>query len=130
MKIFDFLFYCLYRMFALVDRVGERNEDLASSFYAVLLSTNTLLLFVLIRYTNARMLFKTFPYNFILKVFAVSIFVIWYIACKRYFIKSKKYERIVEYYERIYSGKNRKLALLGILYTIITFLSFALPSFF
>ena len=36
-KIFEYLYYCQYRMFALVKRIGEKDENLASLFYSLLL---------------------------------------------------------------------------------------------
>ena len=128
MKVFEFLYYCLYRMFALIKRVGEKDENLASLFYSVLLSTKTILLFFFLRYSEAKNIFLHYPYDRIFKIFMLIIFVAWYFVCKYYFIKKENYKKIIDFYEREYEGKNKKIALLGIVYSISTFLLFILPS--
>lgn len=127
-KVFEFLYYCLYRVFALIKRVGEKDEDLASLFYSVLLSTKTLLLFYFMRYTDAKNLFFNHPYNRIFTLGMFLIFVMWYFFCKYYFVKKENYKRIISFYESKYEGQNKKMALLGVIYSICTFLLFILPS--
>jgi len=129
-RAFEFLYYCLYRMFALIKRVGEKDENLASLFYSVLLSTKTILLFLFLRYTPAKNILLQYPYGAIFKICMLLIFVVWYFVCKYYFIKKGNYKRIIELYEIKYTGKNKNIALLGIMYAICTFLLFILPSFF
>ncbi len=124
MKVFEFLYYCLYRMFALIKRVGEKDENLASLFYSVLLSTKSLTLFFIIRYTDARALFLLSPYNNILKVSMAAVFFIWYFACKSYFLKRGNYIKIIAFYEKKYAGKNQRMAIVGIIYSICTFILF------
>jgi hypothetical protein len=125
-KLFEFLYYCLYKMFALIKRVGEKDENLASFFYSILLSTKTILLFFFLRYTAAKNILL--HYDRIFKISMLMIFVIWYFVCKYYFIKKENYKKIVNFYEEEYKGKNKKMAFLGIVYSICTFLLFILPS--
>lgn len=125
---FEFLYYCLYRMFALIKRVGEKDENLASSFFSILLSTKTILLLFFLRYTEVNKIFLLHPYDRIFKVSIILIFVVWYFICRYYFLRKENYKRIVDFYEKKYSGKNRELALIGIIYSICTFLLFILPS--
>ncbi len=126
--MFEYLYYCQYRMFALVKRVGEKDENLASLFYSVLLSTKTILLFIVLRYTEAKNILLLYPYDRIFKIFMLMIFVVWYFVCKYYFIEKENYKRIVDFYEMKYEGKNKKMALFGIIYSLSTFLLFILPS--
>lgn len=127
-KAFEFLYYCLYRMFTLIKRVGEKDENLASSFFSILLSTKTILLLFFLRYTEAKNIFSQHPYDHIFKVFILIIFVVWYFFCKNYFLKKENYKRIVVFYENKYNGKNRELVLIGIIYSILTFILFISPS--
>ncbi|SNR46913.1 hypothetical protein SAMN04487979_10721 [Flavobacterium sp. ov086] len=124
MRIFDFLFYCLYRMFASIKRVGEKDENLASIFFSVLLSTHSLMIFFLTRYIFPKGYFSLFPYNIILKLLIGSVFLIWYFICNHYFLKNENYIRIVSFYENIYKEQNRKIAWIGVLYSLATFLVF------
>lgn len=127
-RVFEFLYYCLYRVFALIKRVGEKDENLASLFYSVLLSTKTTLLFFFMRYTDVKNIFFNHPYDRIFKIGMLMIFVMWYFICKHYFIKKENYKRVISFYEKKYESKNKKMALLGIIYSICTFLLFILPS--
>lgn len=122
---FEFLYYCQYRVFALVKRVGEKDENLASLFYSLLLATNTGMALFIFRYIIPKKVFLQHPtYDIYVKLSYASIFFIWYFTCKSYFVKKKNYLRIVSFYERKYQNKNGKMALLGILYSLVTFLSF------
>jgi hypothetical protein len=117
-------------MFALIKRQEERDENLASYFYSILLSTKTILLLFVLRYTKAKDLFLSYPYNFIFKIFIIFIFIIWYFVCKNYFIKQGNYRRINSYYEALYMNKNKRMALVGIIYCVFTFTMVIAPSFF
>lgn len=124
MIVFDFLFYCLYRMFKLIKRNGIKDEELASSFYPILLSTNTMLIFFLLRYTDLSKVFLVPPFAYFLLIFLVLIFVIWNIVCKKYLVKKGNNIKIIQFYENKYTGSNNKMAFFGVLYTIMTFLIF------
>jgi hypothetical protein len=119
-RIFDFLYYCLYRMFALIKRVGEKDENLASSFYAVLLSTNTLMLVALCKFYIPLHLVN----QYLLKGSFFIFFFIWYFVCKYYFLKKENYLRIITIYEAKYKRRNKQMAVVGVFYSITTFLSF------
>ena len=63
-NIFEFLYYCLYRMFALIKRVGVKDENLASLFYSILLFTNILTLSLFFKFpATARLYRVAFPLN-------------------------------------------------------------------
>lgn len=123
-NIFEFLYYCQYRMFALIKRVGEKDENLASFFYSVLLSTQSLTLLFFLRFIVPKGFFEQNPYNIILRVSLISVFFIWYFFCKYYFLKKENYKRIIILYEGKYPNKNSKIALIGIFYALLTFISF------
>jgi len=124
MMMFEFLYYCLYRMFALIKRVGEKDENLASLFYSILLSTNTGLILFVLRYIVPKGFFLQYPYNVLPKLMYVSILFIWYFVCKFYFLKKENYIRIIDHYENKYESQNKRMALIGITYSLITFISF------
>lgn len=111
-------------MFALIKRVGEKDENLASFFYSVLLSTQSLMFLFFLRFIITKGFFEHNPYNIILRVSLISVFFIWYFFCKYYFLKKENYKRIIILYEEKYPNKNSKMALIGIFYALLTFISF------
>lgn len=124
MKIFGFLYYCLYRMFSLIKRVGEKDENLASSFYAILLSTNTITFLFPLKFIILKGIFTPYPYNIIIKAMFATVFFIWYFICKNYFLNKKNYIWIIEHYEGKYPDKKLHMAIIGIMYFIFTPLTF------
>src|SRR4051812_34573417 len=97
--VFEFLYYCLYRVFALVKRVGEKDENLASSMHSVLLSTYTIVLFFPLKFIIPKGALTPFPYNILTKVSFFIVFFVWYFICKYYFLKKENYIRIISHYE-------------------------------
>lgn len=122
--IFEFLYYCLYRIFALIKRVGEKDENLASLFYSILLSTNSIMIFFPLKFIIPKGTFTPPPYNVLIKIILGSVFFIWYFVCKYYFLKKENYIKIITHYENKYEGQNKRMALVGITYSLITFISF------
>lgn len=124
-KLFEFLYYSLYRVFKLVKRVGEKDENLASSFFSILLSTNTGMILFVLRYVVPKdLLLQHSSCNISIRLMYVSILVIWYLICKNYFLKKENYLRIVSFYESKYEGRNNQMAIAGVLYSLFTFSSF------
>lgn len=123
-KSFDFLYYCLYRMLCLIKRVGEKDENLASSFFSILLSTTSIALSFPLKFIIPKGLFTPYPYDLFIKIALGFIFVIWYFVCKYYFIKTENHVRIIRFYETKHPDKNKKMALFGIFYSLITFTGF------
>lgn len=124
-NVFEFLYYSLYRVFNLVKRVGEKDENLASSFFSILISTNTGMILFVLRYIVPKDLFLHHPsYNIFIKLMYVLILVVWYFICKNYFLKKGNYLRIVSFYESKYEGRNNQMAIIGVLYSLFTFSSF------
>lgn len=120
--IFELLYYCLYRMFSTVKRVNERNENLASLFFSVLISTNTIMLTFPIKFLIKKgaldsYLIKLLPFSII-----AIIFLFWYYYCDYYFLKKGRYIEVVKIYEKKYN--NFQFAFLGIFYAVVSFVSF------
>ena len=118
--IFEFLYYCLYRMFALIKRVGERDENLASQFYSGLLTTNFFCFLFFLKFVINLSTFN----EWLLKGGFFSLFIVSYIFCNIYFIKKQNYIRIINNYDLKYPDKKNILATVGIIYSMSTFLSF------
>ncbi len=123
-NVFEFVYYCLYRVFTLVKRVGEKDENLASSIYSVLLSTNTIVLFFPLKFIIPKGALTPFPYNILTKVSFFIVFFVWYFICKYYFLKKENYIRIISHYEERFLGKKKQMALIGIAYFLLTPLIF------
>lgn len=121
MKIFDFFYYCLYRMFKLVKREGVKDENLAVNYYPILLWTNTIMLAFPIRFFLPRDLFNPPVLNYSMKCLFVLIFIGWYLWCRNYFMKSGRSNKIINHYNSLDS---KKYAVFGITYSLATFASF------
>jgi hypothetical protein len=120
-QIFEFIYYCLYRMFALIKRVGEKDEILASSFFSILLTTNTIIFLFPLKFLIPKGIFTPHPYDILIKLILGSVFGIWYLICNNYLLKRENYLRIVSFYESKYEGRNNQMALIGVLYSLLTF---------
>jgi hypothetical protein len=122
--IYDFFYYSLFRAFKLVKRVGVKDEDLASSFYSILLATNTGMLLILSRLIIPKSFFENTLNEIFFKLLFAGILLAWHFICKHYFLKKENDIRIVAYFEGRYSDKNTLISIIGILYTVISFLGF------
>lgn len=129
MIVFNYLFYCLYRFFALVKRVGEKDENLVASFYPLLLFTNTLTILIPLRFIFPHGYFKEFPYNLLLKLMLGIPYFIWYFVCKYYFLKKGNHLRIVNDYDKKYTNGFTQPVIVGVTYIIVTFASFITLTF-
>lgn len=127
-RIFEFLFYCLYRMFALIKRQGEKDERLASMFLSILLSIYSVMLFYFLRLIGTGVFLKYHWLSVVLRVTFFVVFIVWYFVCKNYFIYSGHHKLIVSFYLRKYLGNEKQFALIGILFSIFTFLLFYIIS--
>lgn len=121
-KVFDFLYYCLYRMFKLVKREGVKDENLAANFYPILLWTNTIMFTFPVRFFIPKGFFNPPLLNYSLRFFFLAIFIGWYFLCRQYFMKSGRYVEIFDYYKA--QEGSRKFAMIGIVYSLGTFISF------
>ncbi|RAR71685.1 hypothetical protein [Flavobacterium aciduliphilum] len=48
MKLFEFIYYCIYKPFVLIKRVGVREEQLVAGLYSGMLFLNTVMMFMLL----------------------------------------------------------------------------------
>jgi len=124
MKIVDFLFYSLYKIFNLIKRNGVRDEDLAASFFSVLLFINSLMLIIACIFTFDITFQNSTEFKLVSIVLSISIFIASSRFCKNYFIKDKNDEKIISRYNMKYPREKKLFVLLGILYATFTFISF------
>ena len=129
MIIFDFLFYCLYRVSGLPRRVGEKDETLASLFFSILLASNTIMIMFPLKFLIQKGTFDSVLLKVALKITLASIFFIWYFICKNYFLKHENYLRIIQKFAIKYKNRNKQMALIGIVYSLVTFVSFISAAF-
>lgn len=115
-------------MFALVKRVNVKDENLASTFFSILLSTNTMFFLLPLKFIIPLGTFTPPPYYNILKIVFGSFFLIWYFICKYYFLHKKKCVEIIAFYEQKGGEKNKQMAIYGILYCLLTFISFIVSA--
>lgn len=128
-KIFDFLYYCLHRMFKALKRKDENDEHSACSFYSLLLSTNTMLLFSPLKFIIPTGSLDLPLLKYSLNVFLVLIFVAWYFFCRWYFLKTDYYLKVISRFDSI-SYNARGVIVIGILYSILTPLIFIIALTF
>ena len=122
--MFDFLYYCLYRVFSLIKRVGEKDENLASLFYSILLYTNTITVLLFLKFIIPHGIFSADLLSILLKVFFVAVFIFVYYACRFYFLKKEHWKRIVNYYTTKYENQKTLIVLISIVYTLLSFFAF------
>lgn len=125
-KAFEFLYYCLYRMFTLVKRDGQKKEHLTYLVHALLLSMNT---------SSILLLFKTvlplhLIHPYLLKGSYLIVFVFWFFRCRSYFVSKGNAGRIVNHFESEYPGEKKRMALMGISFLLLTPLLFILLAMF
>lgn len=128
MKLFEFIYYCLYRIIASIKRVGVKDESLASDLYLAPLFLNTcMVIFPLLKIAPKYLINEN-----ILKIasifIATSILIGQHFFCKYYFIKKENYIRIIDDYQ--HKIKNRNSIIIGILYILLSFIFFVISAKF
>jgi hypothetical protein len=68
--------------------------------------------------------------SIVLRVSFIIVFIVWYFICKSYFIYSERYSSIISFYLKEYPSREKKFALLGILFSLFTFILFYLVSIY
>ena len=126
-NLFNFLYYCIFRVFKLVKRAGVKDENLASYFFSILLSTNTIMIFFSLKFIIPKGFFTFNPYNLILKTILIAIFFGWYFICKNYFIKKEKSIGIINFYRE--KTNSKKSVCIGVLYIFFSFFMFATSGY-
>ncbi len=84
-RLFDTLFYCLYRVFRLINRVDEKDESRAANFYSLLLSTNTLTASLFLKFAFPQGYFATMVPKYFFMFMVATVFIGWYLVCRNYF---------------------------------------------
>lgn len=124
-KLFDFLYYCLYRVFASIKREGEKDERLASTFYSILLSTNLMMILFVFKFIIPKVFFSNQMYALLLKGFLCCAFIYIYMYCKRYFLVNGNWKIIkLNFDTKFRSISNKVVIMFGVLYIVLTFTSF------
>lgn len=128
MKLFEFIYYCLYRIIASIKRVGVKDEKLASDLYLVPLFLNTcMVIFPLLKIAPKYLINEN-----ILKMVsifcAVSILIAQHFFCKYYFIKKENYIKILNNYQN--KIKNKDSIIIGLLYIVLSFIFFIVSAKF
>lgn len=128
MKLFEFIYYCLYRIITSIKRVGVKNEKLASDLYLVPLICNTLMVIFPLLKIAPKYLINESILKAISILFVASILIGWQSFCKYYFIKKENYIRISNYYQ--HRIKNKNSIIIGILYIVLSFVFFVISAKF
>ena len=124
MRIFDFLYYCLYRIFNSIKRAEFKDEKLTCILYSILLSTNTIILFSTLKFVIPKGMFNNFYMNVLLKLLLIIVFLVFYLFCNNYFIVKNNWIRIITSYDDKYFSRVNYIIWIGIIYPIFTFGSF------
>lgn len=121
-RYFDCLYYCLYRVFASIERNSAKDEILASFMYSLLLYFNGLtILMVIGNFVSFEIIHLLSPFWSVLLI--ALLLPISYLFCRYYFIIKQNFKRII--LEKEMNGKRYKnFFLIGILYTALTYVFF------
>jgi len=111
-------------MFALIKRVGEKDESLASSFYSILLCTNTFMFSFILKWFFGDNIFFHSLNGLIATLLFLLVYLAWYFTCKYYFLKKGNFRKILAYYPKKFEFNSWIGPTTGIVYTIVTFVSF------
>lgn len=124
MKLLNFLYYSVYRVFALIPRKEPIDHILAATFFSLLFSTNLITLLIL----GKSLGLDYGRYDF--RLFLILIFVTIYIIFRWYYIRSGNYKKIIEAGDRRFFLVKYRISMFGIAYLFLTFLGFYLLSTF
>lgn len=122
MRVINFLYYIVYRVFKLIPRREPIDHELASSFCAGLFWTNILTIFIGC-FRALGFTIESLNSTFV-KVFLISIFILIYFLNKWYFLKRNNYKEIITKYDIEYKPYFIFISILGVIYSIGSFLAF------
>ncbi len=121
MNLFNFLYYCCYRIITSIKRVGYKDEDLASQLFSSILFFNFLVVsFLMIKIIPHRAIKP----NIWILILEVLIFTSIFYFNNIYFVKRKNYLKIDNFYKEKITKK--KSIVIGILYFFLSILFFVL----
>jgi hypothetical protein len=124
MRILNFLYYILYRTFYQYSAKKEMMPNGTSLLLTMLLSTNIIMIIFPLKFIIPKGTLIPFPYNLIVRIILLSVFVINRYAFKSYFVKKENYVWIIDKYDSKYKDKIKWIKIIGFLYTILTPISF------
>lgn len=124
MIVFDFLFYSLFKVFNSIKRVGVRDEDLAATFFPILLTINSLMILIIIQSIMSYKFENIQSVKIGIYIISISLFIGWNRLCKIYFTKHKNDQRIISMLDLKYSNGKNFFMMIGIFYTLLTFIGF------
>lgn len=125
MRLFEFLFYCIYTIVFSIKDIREKREILASNlFYIPLYFNNLSAIFPLIVLSRS-VKFISIPFYVFGVIIVGSFFGLKYF-CTSYFIDKHNCERIIAFYKHKF--KNKTAMLIGISYFILSFVLFVLSA--
>lgn len=124
MKLFEFLYYCIYIIaLSIKDIDVNKRESLAADLYYIPLFFNTyMILFLILDIVSTRVPISYFG----AAIISLTIFFGWIWICKKYFIINNNCERIIKYFQ--FKIKNRTALIIGILYYVLSFTFFVLSA--
>lgn len=128
MKIFEFLYYCIYCAILLIKDIKEKQEKAAYELLYIPLIFNTLMIFFPLMKIFQESLVKLNISRIESILFMGLIVVIWSFFCRYYFIKRENYIRIINHYQ--HRIKNRNAAIIGVLYILVSFILFVVSAKF
>ena len=125
MKVFEFIYYCIYCVVLSIKDIKEKQENLASQLYFVPLFFNSLMFFFPFVVISSLIKTVKIPFSFS-AIVILLMFLGLNFFCKKYFIKNNNCERIIKIYQS--KIKNRTAITIGILYFILSFVGFVISA--
>ena len=115
MKLFEFIYYCIYKPFVLIKRrSGAREEKLVSELYSGMLFINSIMVLLLLKFF--------IPYRTFNLPSTICLCVIIFIGlrqfCNNYFVKKENYIRIINFYNEKHIENKKLIYAIGIVYVI------------
>ena len=123
MSILNFLYYIVFRLFKLIPRREPIDHLLASSFLAILITTNIFTGLFLLGFVHYQRNVRSFW-------IVILIFIGCYLFNKWYFIKTENYRRIITTCDDKFKDQLPFIIAMGIVYIIGTFFGFWALAFY
>ena len=113
--IFEFFYYCTYRLVLSINGIRDKRELLAANLYYIPLFFISFAIFIPVIIITSLIKVISIPF-FISAMIIVLMFFGWKFLCKKYFISKNHSERIIKNWQP--KIKNRTAVILGILFFI------------
>jgi hypothetical protein len=122
-KIFDIFYYYFYCL--ILKKENEAGEERASFMFSTATSTLVIALYFLLSIVKGENLLNPRVFFFL----GVLIYVVNGLLFSRYFVKSGRYQEIIEEYSNKTMGEKRLYAIIALTIFIGSFLLFALAGY-